>query len=414
VSTDLDNPAKAVAWLRTPQAVRLRCKAVLAAAEQDTLDHFALDIECLDEAAAYVVETIERSYPTLEIPYHSRWRHFAAGGRDRWAELAGRLAGMPQDEIARIRIDLAVTSVLLDAGAGARWRYREPGTGEVYGRSEGLAVASFHLFTSGAFSARPDAPLRADAEVLADMTAARLAEAFQAGDDNPLVGLEGRAGLLRRMAAALAAAPEMFGGASPRLGNLYDYLASQAPAGRLPAGVVLDAVLRGLGPIWPGRIALGGANLGDVWRHPAAASDDLTDGLVPFHKLSQWLGYSLVEPLEQDGIAVTGLDDLTGLPEYRNGGLFVDLGVLRPKHDGVLGGRHEVGSVLVVEWRALTVALLDRLAGRVRARLGLDETALPLAKVLEGGTWSAGRRIAWERRPDGGPPIHVVSDGTVF
>ncbi len=111
---------------------------------------------------------------------------------------------------------------------------------------------------------------------------------------------------------------------------------------------------------------------------------------------------------------MTGLDDLTGLPEYRNGGLFVDLGVLRPKHDGVLARRHEVGSELVVEWRALTVALLDRLAARVRARLGLDQTALPLAKVLEGGTWSAGRRIARERRPDGGPPIHVVSDGTVF
>jgi hypothetical protein len=414
VQTELDTPAKAVAWLRTPQAVRLRCNAVLAAAERDALEHFALDLERLDAAAAYVVETIRQAYPTLDIPYHSRWRHFAAGGRDRWAELAGRLAGLPQDEIARIRIDLAVTSVLLDAGAGALWRYREPVTGEVYGRSEGLAVASFHFFTSGAFSARPEAPLRADAEALAGLTAAQLAEGFQAGPDNPLVGLEGRAELLRGLAAAMAAAPEIFGAEGLRPGNLYDYLAAQAPTGRLPAAVVLDAVLRGLGPIWPGRIALGGANLGDVWRHPAAASDDLTDGLVPFHKLSQWLSYSLVEPLEQDGIAVTGLDDLTGLPEYRNGGLFVDLGVLRPKYDGVLAGRHEVGSELVVEWRALTVALLDRLAGRVREDLGLDRAALPLAKVLEGGTWSAGRRIAGERRADGSPPIHVVSDGTVF
>jgi hypothetical protein len=410
----LDSPAEAVAWLRTPQAVRLRCNAVLAAAERDALDHFALEPERLDETAAYVVETIERNYPTLDIPYHSRWRHFAAGGRDRWAELAGRLAGSPMDEIVRVRIDLAVTSVLLDAGAGASWRYREPGTGEIYGRSEGLAVASFHLFLGGVLSARPDAPLRADAEALAGLTAARLAEAFQASDDNPLVGLEGRAELLRELAAALGNSPEMFGGEAPRVGNLYDHLAAQAPTGRLPAGAILDAVLRGFGPIWPGRIELGGVNLGDVWRHPAAASEDLTDGLVPFHKLSQWLSYSLVEPLEQDGIAVTGLNDLTGLPEYRNGGLLIDLGVLRPKHDGVLGGRHEVGSELVVEWRALTVALLDRLAGRVREHLGLDETALPLARVLEGGTWSAGRRIARERRPDGGPPIHVVSDGTVF
>jgi hypothetical protein len=193
VPSDLDTPEKAAAWLRTPQAVRLRARALFQAAERDALDHFALDLERLDAAAAYVVDTIRQAYPTLEIPTHSRWRHFAAGGRDRWAELGGRLAGLPQDEIARIRIDLAVTSVLLDAGAGGRWRYREPGSGEIYDRSEGLAVASFHLFTSGVFSTRPEAPLRVDAEALAGMTAARLAVGFQAGPDNPLIGLEGRA-----------------------------------------------------------------------------------------------------------------------------------------------------------------------------------------------------------------------------
>jgi len=68
----------------------------------------------------------------------------------------------------------------------------------------------------------------------------------------------------------------------------------------------------------------------------------------------------------------------------------------------------------VVEWRALTVGLLDRLALLVRCEFGMDESSLPLAKVLEGGTWSAGRRLAFERRPDGTPPIRVTSDGTVF
>ena len=67
-----------------------------------------------------------------------------------------------------------------------------------------------------------------------------------------------------------------------------------------------------------------------------------------------------------------------------------------------------------MEWRALTVVLLDRLAGRLRARLGLDATALPLAKVLEGGTWAAGRRIAAEKRAGGPPPIALSSDGAVF
>jgi hypothetical protein len=160
---------------------------------------------------------------------------------------------------------------------------------------------------------------------------------------------------------------------------------------------------------------LGGVNLGDVWRHPAVraadSAGDLTDGLVPFHKLSQWLSYSLIEPLEDAGVAVTGVAALTGLPEYRNGGLLVDLGVLEPKHRSVLGKVHEVDSEVVVEWRALTVALLDELAPLVRARLGKSEAEWPLSKVLEGGTWSAGRRIARERRPGGGPPISVARQG---
>ncbi|OSJ37130.1 hypothetical protein BST63_00050 [Bradyrhizobium canariense] len=38
---------------------------------------------------------------------------------------------------------------------------------------------------------------------------------------------------------------------------------------------------------------------------------------------------------------------------------------------------HAVDSLLVVEWRALTVALLDRLAELVRAKLGRTPETLP-------------------------------------
>ena len=169
-----------------------------------------------------------------------------------------------------------------------------------------------------------------------------------------------------------------------------------------------------LGTIWSGRIAIEGVNLGDVWRHRAVVRDDATHGLVPFHKLSQWLTYSLVEPMLEAGIDVTGIDALTGLAEYRNGGLFIDLGVLALRDPGTAESAIAVDSELVVEWRALTVALLDRIAPLVWDRLGLADDPPPLVKMLEGGTWSAGRRIAAERRPGGGPPIEVASDGTVF
>ena len=111
---NLSDPEAAIAWLRSPAAIRERCALVLAAARDDRLDHFALRPERLEPTAAYVAETIAANYPDLVVPTHSRWRHFGVGGRDRWAGLAVRLDGVPREEVARVRFDLAVTSVLLD------------------------------------------------------------------------------------------------------------------------------------------------------------------------------------------------------------------------------------------------------------------------------------------------------------
>ena len=401
-----DSPAAA---LLDAGAVRERCHEMLDACERDALAHFVLDADRLPDAADYVAGEVRRNYPSLDIPFHSRWRHFEVGGIDRVAPL---LEGVDGPERARIRFDLAVTSVLLDAGAGAAWRWREPDTGVELARSEGLGVASLHLFASGAFSSDPARPLRADADGLSRLTAETVARVFQVDDANPLAGLDGRVALLRALGDALRAQPEWFGDAPARPGNLFDFLT--AGRMRVPLADVLHAVLHGLGAIWPGRIAVEGVNLGDVWRHSALVRDDATHGLVPFHKLSQWLTYSLVEPMLEAGADVAGIDALTGLAEYRNGGLFVDLGVLALRDPGAAASPLPVDSELVVEWRALTVALLDRLAPLVWRRLGLADDPLPLVKMLEGGTWSAGRRIAAEHRPGGGSPIEVASDGTVF
>jgi hypothetical protein len=403
----------AVRWLRTPDAVRARAATVLAAAEAGQTAHFRVDGSRLDHAAGIVVQVTREHYPDLAIPLHSRWRHFALGGRDRWRECMQKLDPVDQDELARIRFDLVIPSVLLDAGAGQRWRWREPSSGELFARSEGLALASLALFERGLLSCHRSRPLRADAAALRALEASALAEAFQVGPDNPLAGLEGRALLLNRLGAAIELDPERFGHPA-RLGNLYDYLRGQARGGALEARTILVTLLESLAPIWPGRIELGGRNLGDVGRHPAARTDDPTSGLVPFHKLSQWLAYSLIEPLQDAGVEVSDLDALTALAEYRNGGLLIDAGVLVPKHAAVLGAAHEADSEVVVEWRALTVALIDRLADRVRAMLGLTPGQLPLGKVLQGGTWSAGRSLARQLRSDGGPPLRVVSDGTLF
>lgn len=387
-----------VAVLRSTAAIRTRAGQLLSRARAGDSDWFVVDDGSLDGAAATVAEVTAANYPDLDIPYHSRWRHFEAGGVDRRADLDVRLAGRDTAARARAMIDLTVVSVLLDAGAGPGWRYRESGV--PFGRSEGLAVASYHAFTAGVFSGDPDDPLRADAAGLRALSTDRLAAAFQVGPDNPLVGLDGRVDLLRRLGDTLESS------GTGRPGAMFDVLASTD----LRAHDILSHLLATLSDIWPARNAFGGVALGDCWPHPAVRGPGASDGWMPLHKLSQWLTYSLLEPFEWAGTTVGGLDELTGLPEYRNGGLLLDTGVLRLRDPVHARRSWTPADELVVEWRALTVALLDELAGLVRARLGAD---LPLACVLEGGTWAAGRALAAQQR-GGLPPLDIRSDGTVF
>jgi len=406
----------AIAYLRSLTAIRERCQQMLELACADRLHHFAYHPEQMPALAAYIAKVTREAYPDLDVPFHSRWRHFDVGGLDRMAQLNARLGACSPTERARCHFDLVITSVLLDAGAGADWRYYEARSGQTYGRSEGLAVASFNAFLGGFFSSRADAPWQADARGLQHITEAGLAEAFQVTSDNPLVGLRGRATLLRTLGTVVEDTPQYFrtGTDGPRPGHLFDYLAAHTCTGVLPARQIFRAVIESLAPIWPGRLSLGGVNLGDVWHHNQITGEGCTAGLVPFHKLSQWLTYSLIEPIIAAGIPVTGMDELTGLAEYRNGGLLLDLGLITPKHDAVLTQIHSPDSLIIVEWRALTVALLDLVPAPVRDLLGLSTQEYPLAKILEGGTWRAGRRIAREKRADGSPPLGLVSDGTVF
>lgn len=398
-----------VSILRDPATVRRRARILLDLGRAGGLDHFSVEAGRLEGVASYVAAVIRENYPDLNIPFHSRWRHFAAGGIDRRAALGPLCGG--DAESARAAIDLAVVSVLLDAGAGPDWTYREGGTGLVLSRSEGLGVASFHMFADGMFSSDPRQKLRVDAQALAALDEGRLADGFQVSAANPMTGLEGRAALLRSLAAALAARPDLFGRDPARPGRMFDHLAGR---GAVDAAAILRLILDSFSPIWPGRIVLRGENMGDVWPHSKLSCPGETNGLMPFHKLSQWLAYSLLEPFMWAGREVAGLDALTGLPEYRNGGLMLDSGLLHLRDEAALRRQWRAGDEPIVEWRALTVALLDELRAPVASMLGIDEKGFPLARLLEGGTWAAGRKIAREKREGGGPPLDIVSDGTVF
>ena len=401
--------------LLSAKAVRERAHRMLALGLEDKLSNFSIHLDRMDGVVDLVLETTRKAYPSFDVPFHSRWRHFVTNGDNRWADIADQTRWPDRAARGRAEFDLAIVSVFLDAGAGPSWRYRDPKTGSAIGRSEGLGLASLAMFAGGAFSAHPLEPLRVDADVLANFTVADLKRGMQVSDVNPLVGMDGRADLLRRLGRLVASKPEIFGSRdTPRPGGLFDRLAMLTDHQELPAPTILTELLQQLGPIWPSRLTLGGIALGDCWKHPMLTTADATSGLVPLHKLSQWLAYSLIEPLQAAGIGVTDIDGLTGLAEYRNGGLFVDTGVLAFRDPEAAQHEHDVASPLVVEWRALTVALLDRVADGLRLRLGLDASSMPLAKILEGGTWAAGRLLARERRADASPPVKIISDGTVF
>ena len=396
--------------LRSAAAVRERCEEIYRFVAAGRSTHFTLDEDRIDDAAARVAAITRADYPGLAIPHHSRWRHFSAGGLDRWSTLP--LGGMTALDVARAAIDLTMVSVLLDAGAGAAWRYQDNDAGQVFARSEGLAVASFDMFRAGLFSSDAAHPLRVDAAGLKRLDTAALARGFQYSDANPLVGLAQRLTLLRRLGEALATRGDLFGAAS-RPGHLIDAILASAPGKRINAADILAMLLDAFSTIWPSGLTVDHVPLGDAGHHPAIQRADRSAGIVPFHKLSQWLTYSLIEPIEGAGIAVAEIDGLTALPEYRNGGLLIDAGVIRPRAPLDPTVAHDVASELIVEWRALTVAVMDRLREATRRRLGV--ATLSMSQLLQGGTWSAGRAIALEKRPpDGPPPIAIKADGTVF
>lgn len=205
-----------------------------------------------------------------------------------------------------------------------------------------------------------------------------------------------------------------------RPGNILDHVlretlvakAAGQSDNRTSLRVLWKSVVEGLGEVFPDP---SGKNLGDCWHHPSLGEPDNLEAMIPFHKLTQWLTYSLIEPFSEFGIKFVDNYLLTGLAEYRNGGLFVDSGVLVPRDPSVFDDEHLVSSELVVEWRGLTVALLDKSAERIWDRLGVSQQKMPLAQILEGGTWAAGRELAFKKRPKtGDPPIRILSEGNTF
>jgi hypothetical protein len=376
--------------------VRERTSALAALAHEGRSGAFRLDLGLID---ALVEAIAERAGACSREAWHGRLAHLEPEPGARFARFPG---ANPADR-ARAAADFVVVSALLDAGAGPRWSYR---CGEArLARSEGLAAASYAWLAHGGLSTQK-IHLVCDGARLAAIADAELADALQVDEGNPIVGLAGRAATLRRLGEALAARPEWFG-PEARPGAIVDRLAEQARGGRLDVSDAFDLVLEAFEPVWPGV-----PGVGDTWPHPALGDERVT--WVPFHKLAQWLTVSLAEPLAWGGVELVAKTPPPPLAEYRNGGLLLDRGAIAPLDPTITAVPRTVGDPIVVEWRALTVALLDRAGPAIRARIGASAGDLRAAGAIERASWSLGRELARAKRIDGASPLALDSDGTVF
>ena len=283
--------------LLTAAAVRERCGIVFAAAERGETRHFRLDPRPPRRSGPprrrHHAAALSRSRGALSQPLAA---FLGRRDRSRGARRARRRRG--RSGAGADRSGRSSRSCSMPA-PGRSWRYREAETGLVLARSEGLAVASLRAMQGGLFSADPADPWRADAAALCRDSAGRARRRLPARPREPARrASRGAPLLLRRLGEVCGCRPDLFG-APARLGNLYDFWLRAARASCRPPDMLRTLLLRRSGR--SGR----GASASAACRSAIAAGIRRLpgDGLVPFHKLSQWLVYSLIEPLDGSRVA---------------------------------------------------------------------------------------------------------------
>ena len=392
-------------FILSPQGIRARAQQIYQLA-LDGKTHFEINAHKLTEVSDFVLQVINENYPDNNVPYHSRWRHYEVGNQSQLKQLRAIENPLTPIERAKLGLDLILPSVLVDAGAGPDWQYSSSNSVTV-GRSEGLGLASLDMFLAGGFSHQKK--IETTAAGLKAVSQESFSEHFKVSNNNPLLGVEGRVQLLRSLGEAILSQPNIFPNQRP--GDLVDYVVTQYQ--HTPSATqILAMVITFLGNIWPGRLLLDGTNLGDTWAYRPLGESAIS--YVPFHKLSQWISYSVIETLANNGFTVTGVEELTGLAEYRNGGLMLDSGLISLRNPANAEQLWAPGSEIIIEWRALTISLLDQIGEKIVQSLNTTAAQFPLAKVLEGGTWSAGRKLALQKRNNLTPPLNIQSDATVF
>jgi hypothetical protein len=384
--------------LLSAEAVRTRCGAVLEAALAGDLDHVAADLSRLPDTVGKTVAAIEAAYPDHQIPPFGCWRFFEADEVDRWAVLAGTRNFETPSAMLRSAADLAITSHCVSVPVNSAWEWSDPVTGRAYPGRTGLGLGILSMFAAGSFSADPADPMRVDAHALIRLEGAEVAYGLQLDWNRDGDTIKAIADLLKRLGEATGMRPDLFEvDNETRPGILADRLAVKSDGAPIDLSECLAELQNGLSPMWAGGAALGDVVLGDAFHHSALLQGEAGAGIVPFHLVPQEIAYALVEPFAWAGLETSALDSLTGLANLEHALLFLDAGAMSLKQGpgSVLEGQEALDRA--IELRAVSVALMDRIADALRQELDAPSEALPLTCIMEGGTVRAGKKITSER-----------------
>jgi hypothetical protein len=373
----------AVEHLHRLEVIRERAWMLLAAAERGQSDHFVPSAEAVGTVAAALADKIREvaaaDQPTpagpASPPLANLWQRLRRHQPAALSVLAEAVAGSDAIERARSGADLAMLHRIVEPVGLA------PG--------EAALDALVRHFAAGGWSARAQRPALDAPGIrrsLAGDGAVALPPALAA-----LLDDAARRQRLEQLAAQLEQAPDWVG-IDGRFGSLLDRLVSEAarpPGGngavvpQVPAQLLIDRLAPLLDPIVASTVRIGGMLAGDVWRHPLAWANDRSRELVPFHSLLVALAIDLVEPLEEAAAPLADLDQLPVPADRLVAAQMLRLGLVRSRHAAVARLRHPPGSDIVVELRALSVALTERLADRLRAELGRTVHDLPVVRIVE-------------------------------
>lgn len=401
----------------SPIFTRVRSKELTQLVLKNQSKFFTLDSSKKEEALEFLEKVILSRFQKDKIAKHGRRQHLSSKNRNYFEKVENICQKAGCTFAVENKLELLLLSCFLDAGAGQNWKYNDSYFNCQLVGSEALAAASTDLYLkliSDNLISKKNISLTSDA--LKNMKFDEFSKSFQHDEsNNALLGAKGRYDSLTQLGSCLELHPSIFVTShKPELKNIYHFFQSIVEHKSLNLEEVFKTIVFIFHDFFTSDTKINEINLCDSRIHSNLISLPLVGKKIPFFKLIQWMVYSIDDFFNSQGIPTINEEFLSGLAEYRNGGFFMDTNIINLKSKNLSHQSYSIDSELVTEWRALTITLLDEFLEELKIKRGYNH--LNMSKLLEGGTWIAGRKLARENRPDSpySPPIKIITDGKFF